>query len=205
MLLFTPRSRRKEYAKRYYLENRGVIAERAAWYRYTHREEIAAKAEYRKRYGKNGKPYPRIRAKKMKEAYKIQLHPEAKPFTILGSREDVEKVVALYRRLTKERLSAYPFFYFPLTVEKWSTARYPFPPIVISGENKEAYRGTLSLALENLRRAEARRKGVELEGDALREALEAAKAEALDILTLIAEYRRLPDVAPNKARTTEEE
>lgn len=205
VLPFTSRRMRREKAKRYYRENRGIIAERQAWYRYTHREELGAKAEYRKRYGKTGHPYPRIRAKKMKDIFKVQLHPGAAKATIEG-REAVEKVIALYRRLTKANISAAPFFAFPIDPAKWGTLPIVVP-IVISGENKEAYRATLTYALEGLQRVEYHRAGMiypEAGTDALRVLKEAAKKEAEDTLSLIAEYRRLPQEATNKARLTED-
>ena len=141
--------------------------------------------------------------------YKIQLHPESAPLTV-SSREDVEKILAFYSRLKRVNTVAYPYFMYPRTIPPIEAvnagkAIFPYPAIKFidaeGGDCKECYRWNLREALVNVYREEAnlRKAGKEVAYtllDAGESEYKRAEAEALEILTLIDEYRALPEALP---------
>lgn len=132
--------------------------------------------------------------------YKIQLHPTAAAFHV-ATKEAADKVVGLYRSLSKYGITAAPFFAYPVNEEKVKkhTTRYGAILCSTFGKNTRGnYLEALKVAIKCLRDREAGKYealyapafGVDTEEEAA--AYEAAEAEALDILTLIAEYNHLP-------------
>lgn len=132
--------------------------------------------------------------------YKIQLHPTAAAFHVC-TREAADKVIGLYRSLCKYGITAAPFFTFPVNEEKVkrSTPRYGAILCTTYGKGSRAnYLEALKVAIMCLRDREAGKYipiyapafGVDTPEEAEAEA--AAQVEALDILTLIVEYNRLP-------------
>lgn len=124
-------------------------------------------------------------------SYRIQLHPQSAPATV-RSREDVDKIVALFDRMKRSKVRAHPFFIFPakfplpaqLNAPGVKLPNIPICSVAGKGEKfRECYRFNLAMALNDLRRAE----GLEVLG------MEEAEAEAEEYLSLIAEYRALPE------------
>lgn len=115
--------------------------------------------------------------------YTIQLSPTAAKATV-RSREDIKKIVALFDRMKKAEVFATPFFPY---IQKRGKLRYPeYIHLVLKkgkGYNKASYRNSLKVALRELYRRE---------GDTAATEVKAA-AEAEAILSLIAEYRSLPE------------
>ena len=125
--------------------------------------------------------------------FRIQLHPEAAPF-LVTSKEAAEKVINLYRRLTKYGITAAPYFTFPLVEDM--VKRYPkqYGAILctsFSRGSRESEEEALTTAIMCLRDREAGiYKGLYspifgFESEAEKEAYQAAKVEALEVLSLI--------------------
>ena len=146
--------------------------------------------------------------------YKIQTHPEAAPITV-RSREAVAKSIAVYNRITKANTAAYPYFIRPLRpISPGALAKGDiiyFPPITLADAEgidcKSCYRGNLEIALKYVYIAEdiRRNKGANIPGgftypgntpEGEKERSARAKAEALEVLSLIDEYNALPEALP---------
>ncbi len=141
--------------------------------------------------------------------YKIQLHPESAPLTV-SSREEVEKILAFYSRLKRVNAVVYPYFLYPQRfppVEAINAGKAIAPSVNIvltdaeGADCKSCYRGNMEYALAHVYREEEalRKAGKAVPYPPLAEGespYDRAKAEALEILSLIDEYRALPEALP---------
>ena len=142
--------------------------------------------------------------------YTIQLSGEAAPFTV-GSRETVERLVALFDKMKRNGAFAPPYFTYKRILHTPAKMK-PGAPMPFLGlgtpTEKEDTRNALALALEYLHALEEYRRGEIpatelpimpcdfLDDAAYRDAHirrhEAAGKEAEEILSLIEEYQTLP-------------
>lgn len=149
--------------------------------------------------------------------YKVQLHPKSAPFTV-NSREDLDFILAFYKRMRAAQAVAYPYFMYPQKFPSPERVKkgVGFPPLCAivatdaEGENcKSCYRLNLVFALNYLRSVEiskARNKGevkpeeVDYLGlgfvDTAKEDFIPNEAEAEKILSKINEYNALPEELP---------
>lgn len=141
--------------------------------------------------------------------YKIQLHPESAPLTV-NSKEAVKKILAFYSRLKRVNAVAYPYFQYPqrfppIEAVNAGKAIAPSPNVVFTdaegADCKNCYLDNLEFALRHvyLEEANLRKAGKAVPYPPLAEGespYDRAKAEALEILSLIDEYRALPEALP---------